>query len=99
MSPLIEDRYGIPTPPLGQGVSVQSIDVTFTPLISFDRQGNRIGYGSGFYDRFFQSCPKKVHRVGLAITPPLDEIPDTSTHDIPLHRCITHQQSYTFAPV
>lgn len=40
-------------------------DVVVTPGLAFDRRGNRIGYGGGYYDRFLGCHPQKL-RVGLA---------------------------------
>ena len=42
------------------------IDVVFVPLLIFDKQGHRIGYGKGYYDRFLSKCKKDTIKVGLA---------------------------------
>ena len=39
------------------------IDVVITPLLAVDTQGNRLGYGGGYYDRFFDKYPN-ARRVG-----------------------------------
>ena len=36
----------------GIEISNDKVDVVFIPLLAFDMQGNRVGYGKGFYDRF-----------------------------------------------
>ena len=36
----------------------EKIEVVFIPLLAFDKKGNRIGYGKGFYDRFLSECTK-----------------------------------------
>lgn len=43
----------------------EKIEITVLPLIGFDRSGNRLGYGAGYYDRFFEKYPN-IPRVGLA---------------------------------
>lgn len=43
----------------------QRIEIALLPLIGFDRSGNRIGYGAGYYDRFFERYPD-IPRIGLA---------------------------------
>ena len=90
------DRYGIPTPMFIEPIEAQEIDLVFTPLISFDKLGNRIGYGGGYYDRFLAECNPYVHIIGLAITPPLDLIPFEEPHDKRLMSCINHQAVYHF---
>lgn len=87
---LATSKYGIPEPVNGTEVNTHVLDLVFVPLISCDRQGNRIGYGAGLYDRFLQETNNKCIKVGLGITPPLDNIDYTSEHDIPLDFFISH---------
>lgn len=47
-APMITDSYGIPTP---ESAEVVRPEVLIVPLVAFDRQGYRLGYGGGFYDR------------------------------------------------
>lgn len=50
---LTEGVYGIETAPTeAQEVSPEEIDVVIVPGAAFDTQGNRLGYGGGFYDEF-----------------------------------------------
>ncbi len=44
---------------------IGKIEIALLPLIGFDRSGNRIGYGAGYYDRFFDAYPD-IPRIGLA---------------------------------
>ncbi|MDA7700623.1 5-formyltetrahydrofolate cyclo-ligase [Methylophilaceae bacterium] len=73
-----------------------SINLVITPLLAFDCNGYRVGYGKGFYDRFFASLPKEVKRVGISLFDPCTEIVDISTHDIPLTHCVTPNKTYAF---
>lgn len=83
-------KFGIPEPKAGKEVDPSTLDVIFVPLICIDRSGNRIGYGAGLYDRFLSQVRPNCLKVGLAITPPLDNIDYTNMHDIKLDSCITH---------
>jgi 5-formyltetrahydrofolate cyclo-ligase len=70
------------------------IDLVLVPLLVFDHQGYRVGYGKGFYDRFLKGI--KTIKVGISLFEPVDEIADPDEHDIPLDACITPQRRYDF---
>ena len=88
-------KFGIPEPKKGIEVDPSSIDVVFVPLLAFDKQGHRIGYGKGFYDRFLKQCGPNTRFVGLSFFAPENKIPSAS-HDIALDYCVTPKNSYTF---
>ncbi|AJH13380.1 5-formyltetrahydrofolate cyclo-ligase [Myroides profundi] len=90
------NSYGIPEPIDGIQVSEKQLDVVFIPLLAYDKQGNRIGYGKGFYDRFLAECKPNVIKVGLSFFPPEDHISDVREGDIPLDYCITPTEVYRF---
>ncbi|UII21937.1 5-formyltetrahydrofolate cyclo-ligase [Fulvivirga ligni] len=88
-------KWGIPEPEQGKLADIYELDMVLVPLISFDRSGHRIGYGKGYYDRFLSKIPE-VLKVGVSLGPPLDQIPFSGTHDIPLNICITPFSVYYF---
>ncbi|BDR66624.1 5-formyltetrahydrofolate cyclo-ligase [Clostridium tetani] len=47
-------------------VDSMEIDIVFTPGLAFDNKGGRLGYGGGFYDKFFKRLKKDTPKVGLA---------------------------------
>lgn len=53
--PLRSNRYGIPEPdePADARLAPSDLDVALVPLLGFDRRGNRLGSGGGWYDRSF----------------------------------------------
>ncbi|MCR9250638.1 MAG: 5-formyltetrahydrofolate cyclo-ligase [bacterium] len=93
---LEQNKWGIPEPKSGKRVFSSEIDVVLIPFISFDRRGNRIGYGKGYYDRFLSECQPDVLKVGLSIIPPLDEILQADEHDIAMDLCVSHLGVYRF---
>ncbi len=88
--------WGIPEPVDGIEIPASKIDVVFIPLLVFDENGNRIGYGKGFYDKFLSGCTKEVVKVGLSLFPAEDEIEEINEHDVPLDYCVTPEKIYNF---
>ena len=87
---------GIPEPINEDKINPELMDIVFVPLISFDEHGNRIGYGAGLYDRFLSEVRPNCLKVGLAITPPLNNIDYTDQFDVQLDFCINHLGIYEF---
>ena len=64
-------------------------DVILMPLLGFDGQGTRLGYGGGYYDRTLARMSRKPRLIGLAFAAQeLDQIP-REEHDIPLDLIVT----------
>ncbi|KKC40945.1 hypothetical protein WH87_01960 [Devosia epidermidihirudinis] len=64
-------------------------DLVIMPLLGFDKNGTRLGYGGGYYDRTLANLSKKPRLIGLAFAAQeLDEIP-REAHDVPLDAVIT----------
>ena len=65
-APLVPGRWDIPQPP--EGAKVVAPDVVLVPLLAFDRQGYRLGYGGGFYDRTLAGlrAEKAITAIGVA---------------------------------
>jgi 5-formyltetrahydrofolate cyclo-ligase len=70
-------------------VDVKDIDMVVVPGIAFDKKGNRIGHGKGYFDRFLQSLPKKTPTIGLAFRCQLIERIKTLAWDISVTKLIT----------
>lgn len=87
--------YGIPEPVDGVELAPGLMDVVFVPLLAYDKSGNRLGYGKGFYDKFLAQCSSECKFVGLSFFEPEEVIP-TSNFDIPLHFCVSPNQWYEF---
>ena len=73
--PLKINKYGIPEP---ENKNIVYPDVLLVPLVAFDKNLNRLGYGGGYYDRLIAklSKKKKILKIGLALSvQEIDEVP------------------------
>jgi 5-formyltetrahydrofolate cyclo-ligase len=90
------NRFGIPEPLSGIEIIPQQIEVVFVPLLIFDLQGHRVGYGKGYYDRFLRKCPRKTLKVGLSFFDPISKIEDIDNSDIALDYALTPRETFIF---
>lgn len=93
---IVLNKYGIPEPEEGIEIAATKLDVVFIPLLAYDKQGNRIGYGKGFYDRFLAQCRPDVLKVGISYFEPSAHLIDTNTQDIGLNYCISPKKVFDF---
>lgn len=91
-----KNKWGIPEPEDGIPFPEDKIEVVFIPLLAFDKIGNRIGYGKGFYDRFLCKCRPETVKIGLSLFEAVEGHIETHTFDVPLNYCITPTNIYRF---
>ena len=84
-----KNSYNVPEPVDGLEVPDAKIDVVFVPLLAYDKHGNRVGYGKGFYDNFLSKCKPETIKIGLSFFPPEEKIEDVSENDVKLDFCVT----------
>lgn len=84
-----ENPWGIPEPINGTIVEPDCIDLVVLPLLAYDRQGYRVGYGKGYYDRYLAGFRHPPIKAGLSFFEPLEEIADRNELDVPMDFCIT----------
>jgi 5-formyltetrahydrofolate cyclo-ligase len=90
------NHWNIPEPVDGISIENLKIDVVFVPLLCFDKQGHRVGYGKGFYDNFLNDCKPETIKIGLSLFEVENNIEDVYQGDIPLDFCITPLKVYRF---
>jgi len=88
---LVIGHYGILSPDQKnlKSIDPKSIDLVIVPGAAFDREGYRVGYGGGYYDKFLPTLKKDAKKVGLAFSFQLiDKVPHEK-YDIPVDFIIT----------
>jgi len=66
MAELEPGTFRVPEPiSCEKPVAASLVDVVLVPMVGFDRLGNRLGYGAGYYDRFFEQNPD-IPKIGMA---------------------------------
>jgi 5-formyltetrahydrofolate cyclo-ligase len=84
---LYEAGFGTLAPP--QTAPIVEPDTIIVPLLGFDRNGTRLGYGKGYYDRSLEAMEKTPVLVGYAFAiQEIEEIPH-EIHDVPLDYLVT----------
>jgi 5-formyltetrahydrofolate cyclo-ligase len=74
-------------------------DIVVMPLLGFDKDGTRLGYGGGYYDRTLAAMKKRPRLVGFAFA--AQELPaiPREPHDLPLDAVVTENGIRRFAAV
>lgn len=86
------NKFGIPEPIGEMKIAYKNIDLVLVPGIVFDKEGHRIGYGFGYYDKFLRKVPKAT-KIGLAFNfQVVDKIP-REMHDVPVDFIVTEERA------
>lgn len=89
---LVDGKYGIRSVDVEKSVKVVNFDnaLCIVPAVSFDNNGNRLGYGGGYYDRFLSE--NKIPSVGFCYQRCIcDKLPTEQT-DIKINFVLTENQ-------
>ncbi len=91
------NNWGISEPVSDEDSGILDFDFVITPLLYCDRQGNRVGYGKGFYDGFFEKVSEETKKIGVNYFNPEENIDDVWENDIPLDYLVTPDAVLSFA--
>ncbi len=91
-----KNQWNIPEPVDGIEIENEKIDIVFVPLLAFDKKGNRVGYGKGFYDNFLANCKPETIKIGLSFFEAENETIAIFEGDIGLDYCVTPERVYEF---
>ncbi|SEN40043.1 5-formyltetrahydrofolate cyclo-ligase [Lihuaxuella thermophila] len=91
--------YGIAEPPEDREreVKPRQIPLVIVPGVAFDREGYRLGYGGGYYDRFFAAQSLNSKRVGVAFPEQIVETVFPEEHDQRMDVIITSHELFTLS--
>ena len=92
----VKQKYNVPVPSKFEHASWDKIDYILMPLMCFDTNGNRIGYGKGIYDQIAKHLNKSCIKIGLSFFEAHPNPIETEKHDIPLDFCQTPLKLYKF---
>ena len=94
-TPMSVDPFGIPVPAAGSACVIP--DLLLLPLVAFDAQGFRLGYGGGYFDRTLAAMRPRplAFGVGFELARALSVCPQR--HDIPLDAVVTEAGTRAFA--
>tara|TARA_Y100001970_G_scaffold125741_1_gene155552 strand:+ start:252 stop:812 length:561 start_codon:yes stop_codon:yes gene_type:complete len=89
------NSYGILEPTEETKHKEKHFDMIIVPLLAYDNNGHRVGYGKGYYDRLLYNYSAN-YIVGLSFFDPIYKIKDINKYDIKMDYCITPKKVYKF---
>tara|TARA_B100000401_G_C52683133_1_gene660720 strand:- start:62 stop:598 length:537 start_codon:yes stop_codon:yes gene_type:complete len=89
--PLTINKYGIPEP---ISTKIQYPNILLVPLVAYDKNLNRLGYGGGFYDRYIKKIRKKKDVITIGFSYSFQKIKQIkiNKHDIKLDFVLTNKK-------
>ncbi|MBN1917318.1 MAG: 5-formyltetrahydrofolate cyclo-ligase [Verrucomicrobia bacterium] len=95
---LVLGRMGLVEPDAARTdlVAPEAINLVAVPGLVFDRQGNRIGWGRGYYDAFLAALGRRARRIGLAYDFQVVDSIEHDGHDIPMDVVVTEHATVEF---
>ena len=83
--------FGIPEPAGRHPAPWEAIDLVLVPGLAFDRSGNRLGFGLGFYDQALPLLKKSCLTIGLAYSFQVVENVPVGPRDVPVRALLTEK--------
>ena len=87
---LIPGPLGVLEPASWQAVDPATVDLVILPGLAFDKQGGRLGFGKGYYDRILATCPPACCKIGVGYA--WQVVPENlplASHDVPMDLLVT----------
>ncbi len=96
LNELTPGTFGVLEPKEKEEFILQDIDIVVVPGVVFDRKGQRIGYGAGYYDNFLPKLRPDTKKIAIAFEMQLKDSIPTEPHDIKMDMIITEEGIYSF---
>lgn len=87
---LVSGTYGIPEPAAGQKAVITEKTVCIVPALSFSKNGARLGYGGGYYDRFISA--NNIYTIGICYDELVSDNLPCENHDVKINTLITEER-------
>ena len=93
---LVKNIWQIDEPQTSETIETEKLDMILVPLLIFDENGFRVGYGKGFYDKLLKNCRNECLKISLSYFAPVKEISDVKNFDVKLDFCVTPERIWKF---
>ncbi|CAD0223032.1 5-formyltetrahydrofolate cyclo-ligase [Chryseobacterium sp. JV274] len=90
------NSWGISEPVSNEDSGENNFQYVITPLLYCDKNGNRVGYGKGFYDGLFQHISAYTKKIGVNYFDPDEYVDDVWENDLPVDYLITPTEVLSF---
>jgi 5-formyltetrahydrofolate cyclo-ligase len=88
----IRDAMNMPIPASGERVTAERLDAVLVPAAAVDRDGNRLGWGKGYYDRFLETVDGSPLVVAVVFDSDVVTTVPVEPHDIPVAAIVTEYE-------
>ena len=88
---LSEKNFRLPEPVSNDAVHPREIDLVLVPAVAIDRQGNRIGHGHGYFDRFLARGRKDCQKWAVIFACQKIERVPVESHDVPMDAVVDEE--------
>ncbi len=91
-APLVPGLFSIPEPDPKSSLylSPEELDAVLVPCVGFDAEGNRLGHGGGYYDRYLRRCPQAKAILTALEAQRLERVP-REAHDLSFSLLVTEK--------
>ncbi len=89
----IQGNFNVPEPTEKEAFEKEKIDIVLVPGVAFDKEGNRMGYGKGYYDRFLKDM--KALKIGVCHSFQLRDNVPNEEHDIKMDMIVTEREVWS----
>ncbi len=89
---LIKGAYGISEPRVVVAANIRELDLALIPAVAFDKYGNRLGFGKGYYDRFLAEFLGT--KIGIGYDFQVADFIPNDPYDIKMDLIVTEKRIY-----